>query len=222
MRRPTIKEGDQAPGQQPAGRQTAVRKTSFVLQTKAADAHANPFIQDAKSPVNLCHPEVIGVSSDDRVQVLEDGLDIPTLLSAGHVSDTVFELFKGTRSNTKVEAPKVKPQELETLAKTRKTSFCLMEREAERSQDLLGVNHSKSGFFWRFRENDKVIGVSHMAPTLGFDILIKGVEDHVGEQRRDDAPLRSTLSRDADDATVTDTGFEEGLEKSNDTAICDP
>ena len=97
-----------------------------------------------------------------------------------------------------------------------------MERESERSQDLLGVDHSKSGFFWRFREDDKVIGVSHMTPTLGFDILIKGVEDHVGEQRRDDAPLRSALGRDADDAIVADTGFEEGLEKSNDTAICDP
>ena len=35
-------------------------------------------------------------------------------------------------------------------------------------------------------------------------------------------PLRSTLGGDADDATVTDTGFEEGLEKTDDTAVCDP
>jgi hypothetical protein len=61
-----------------------------------------------------------------------------------------------------------------------------------------------------------------MPPTLGFDVLIEGIEDNVGKQRGDDAPLRSTLSRDADDATVTDTGFEEGLEKTDDTAVSDP
>jgi len=60
-----------------------------------------------------------------------------------------------------------------------------------------------------------------MPPAFGFDGLIEGIEDNVGEQRGDDATLRSTLSRDADDATVTDTGFKEGLQKTNNTAVCD-
>ncbi len=179
MLRPTIKQGEQAPRLQPAGGETAIGKTSLMLQTEATDTHANPPIQDTKSPEHLGHPEVIGVPPNDRVKVLEDGLDIPTLLSAGHVTDTVFELFKGTRSNAKAEASKVEPQELKTLAKIRETRFGLMERKSKSPKDLLGVDQSKSGFFWRFRENDKVIGVSHMTPALGFDILIKGVEDKV-------------------------------------------
>jgi hypothetical protein len=57
---------------------------------------------------------------------------------------------------------------------------------------------------------------------MSFDGLIKGIEDNVSEQGGDDAPLRSTLSRDADDATVTNTSFEKGLQKTNDAAVCDP
>jgi hypothetical protein len=171
---------------------------------------------------HLCHTEIVGISSDDRVKVLEDSLDIPPLLSVGHVSDTVFELLDGTRSDAKAEAAKVKPQELETLVKIRETSFGLMEGESEISEDLLSVGHSESGFLWRFRENDEVIGVSDMPPAFGLDFLVKGVEDNIGEQWRDDAPLRSTLGGDADDATITDTGFEEGMEKTDDTAVCDP
>jgi len=60
-----------------------------------------------------------------------------------------------------------------------------------------------------------------MPPTFGFDGLIKGIEDNIGEQRGDDAALRSTLRRDADDATVTNAGFEEGLQKTNNTTVCD-
>ena len=63
-----------------------------------------------------------------------------------------------------------------------------MERETEIPEDLLSVGHSESGFLWRFRENDEVIGVSDMPPTFGFDLLVKGVEDNIGEQRRDDPP----------------------------------
>jgi len=60
-----------------------------------------------------------------------------------------------------------------------------------------------------------------MPPVFGFDCLIEGIEDNVGEQGGDDATLRSTLSRDADDATVTDTGFKKGLQKTNNTTVCD-
>jgi hypothetical protein len=60
-----------------------------------------------------------------------------------------------------------------------------------------------------------------MPPSFGFDFLIKGVEDNVGEQRRDDATLRSAPSGDADDATITNTGLEEGNEETDDTAVCD-
>jgi hypothetical protein len=215
-------QGEQAPFLQHSGGQLAVRKTGFALQTEAANPHANPLIQGSESLVDLCDTKIVGVSSDDRIEIMEDSLDIPPLLSPGHIPDTVFELLKGTRSDAKAEATKVKPQELETLVKIRETSFRLMERELEVPEDLLSVSHSKSGFLGRFRENDKVVSVSDMPPAFGFDLLIKGIEDNVGEQRRDDAPLRSTLSRDADDATVTNTGFEEGLEKTNDTAVGDP
>jgi hypothetical protein len=222
MLRPTVLQGEQAPLLQFSGGQFAVRKTGFVLQTEAANPHANPLIQTSEGLEDLCRTEIVGKSSNDRVKVVEDGLDIPSLLSPGHVSDTVFELLNGARSDAKAEASKVKPQELKALVKIREASFRLMERETEVPEDLLSAGHSTGGFLWRFRENDEVIGVSDMSPAFGFDLLIEGIEDNVGEQRRDDAPLRSTLSRDADDATVTDSGFEEGLEKSNDTAVGDP
>jgi hypothetical protein len=96
-----------------------------------------------------------------------------------------------------------------------------MERELEISQDLLGVSQGMSGFLGRAREDDKIIGVSDMPPTFGLDGLVEGIENNVGEQRRDDAPLRTALSRDADDAIFTNAGFEEGLDKTEDTAVCD-
>jgi len=143
------------------------------------------------------------------------------LVAAGHSSDTVFELLNGTRSDVKAEASKAKPEELKTLVEIREARFRLVEGEFELPEYLLSVSHSKSGFLWRFREDDKIIGVSDMPPAFGFDFLIKGVEDNVGEQGGDDATLRSTLGRDADDATVTNSGFEEGNEETNDTAVCD-
>jgi len=222
MPKPALLQGEQAPLLQLTGGQLAIRMAGFALQTEAANPHTNPLIQTAESVGDLCHTEVVGISPNDRVKVLEDSLDIPPLLSPGHDSDTVFELLKGTRSDAKAEAAKVKPEELKSLMEIRETSFGLMEREFEISKDLLSVSHSESGFLWRFGENDEVIGVSDVPPTFGFDLLIEGVEDNIGEQRRDDAPLRSTLGGDADDATVTDTGFEEGLEKTDDTAVGDP
>jgi hypothetical protein len=215
-------QGEQAPLLQLSVGQLAVRVAGFALQTEAANPHASPLIQTSEGLEDLCHTEIVGISSNDRVKVLDDSLDVPPLLSPGHVSDTVFELLNGTRSDAKAEAAKVKPQELKSLVEIRKTSFRLMERESEIPEDLLSVGHSENGFLGRFRENDEVIGVSDMPPTFGFDFLIEGVEDNIGEQWRDDAPLRSTLGGDADDTTVTDTGFEEGLEKTDDTAVCDP
>jgi len=222
MLRPALLQGEQAPPLQHSDGQSAICKTSFALQTEAANPHANPLIQVSESVKDLCHTKIVGISSNDRVKVIEDSLDIPPLLSPGHISDTVFELLDRTRADAKAEAAKVKPEELKSLVKIRKTSFRLMEGESEISEDLLSVSHSKGGFLWRFREDDKIIGVSDVPPTFGFNLLIEGVEDNIGEQRRDDASLRGTLGRDADDATVTDTGFEEGYEKTDDTAVCDP
>lgn len=214
-------QGEQAPFLQLSGGQAAVCKTGFALHTEAASPHANPFIQGSESPEDLCDAKIVGKSSNDRIKIMKDSLDVPPLLSPSQETDTVFEFLDGTRSDAKAEASEVKPQELETLVEIREASFRLMEREFEVPEDLLSVSHSLSGFLWRFREYDEVIGVSDMPPTFGFDILIEGIENNVGEQRRDDAPLRSTLSRDADDATVTNTGFEEGPEKTNDTAVSD-
>jgi hypothetical protein len=70
---------------------------------------------------------------------------------------------------------------------TREASFRLMEGELESSQDLLGVSQGKSGFLRRAGEDDKIIGVSDMTPAFGLDGLVKGIENNVGEQRRDDS-----------------------------------
>jgi hypothetical protein len=196
--------------------------TSTFLQTEGTNPHADPRIQVCEDIGNICHTKVVGISSNDRIKVVEDSIDIPPLVATGHGSDTFFELLKGTRSDAKTVATKVKPEELETLAKIREASFRLMEGESERAEGLLGECHGKSGFLWRFGEDDKIIGVSDVPPTFGLDLLIEGVENNVGKQRRDDAPLGSTLSGDADDATITDTGFEEGLEKTDDATVCDP
>jgi hypothetical protein len=141
MLRPTIMQGEQAPLLQLSDGQLAVRVAGFALQTEAANPHANPLIQTSEGLKDLCRTEIVGVSSNDRVKVLDDSLDVPPF----------------------------------------------MERETEIPEDLLSVGHSESGFLWRFRENDEVIGVSDMPPTFGFDLLVKGVEDNIGEQRRDDA-----------------------------------
>lgn len=188
MLRPTIKQGEQAPFLQLIGGQLAIRIAGFALQTEAASPHADPLIQISESMKHLCRAKIVGISSDDRVKVLEDSLDVPPLLPPGHVSDAVFEFLNGTRSDAKAEAAKVKPQELKTLVEIRETSFGLMERESEVPEDLLSIGHSKNGFLWRFGENDEVIGVSDVPPTFGFDLLVKGVEDNIGKQRRDDAP----------------------------------
>jgi hypothetical protein len=59
----------------------------------------------------------VGISSNDRIEVIDDSLDVPPLLSPGHIPDTVFELLNGARSDAKAEASKVKPQELEALVR---------------------------------------------------------------------------------------------------------
>jgi hypothetical protein len=222
MLRPAMLQGEQAPLLQLTGGQKAIGMAGFALQTEAANPHTNPLIQTTESVKHLGHTEIVGISSNDRVKVLQDSLDIPPLLSPGHEADTVFELLNGTRSDAKAEAAKVKPQELKALVKTREARFCLMERESEVPKDLLSVSHGESGFLWRFREDDEIISVSDVPPAFGFNLLVEGVEDNVGEQRGDDASLRSTLGGDADDAMVTNTGFEEGFEKTDDTAVCDP
>jgi hypothetical protein len=101
--------------------------TGSSLQTEGTNTHAYPFVQASESPGNLCDAKIVGISSNDRIEIMEDSLDIPPLLSPGHIPDTVFELFKGTRSDAKAEASKVKPQELESLVKIREASFHLME-----------------------------------------------------------------------------------------------
>ncbi len=127
MPRPAILQGEQAPPLQLSDGQLAIRVAGFVLQTEAANPHANPLIQIAESVGNLCHTKIVGISANDRIKVMEDSLDIPPLLSPGHVPDTVFKLLNGTRSDAKAEASKVKPQELKTLVKIREASFRLME-----------------------------------------------------------------------------------------------
>jgi hypothetical protein len=199
-----------------------VSMASPSLQTEGANSHADPCIQVSKDIGNVCDTEVVGVSAKNRIKVFEDRLDVPPLVSPGHISDALFELLKGTRSNAKVVSAKVEPQELETLLEVREAGFRLMERESERTKGLLCECHGRSGFLRRFRENDKIISVSDVPPAFGLDFLVKGIEDNVSEQWRDDAPLRGTFSRDADDATITNTGFEEGLEKTNDATVCDP
>jgi hypothetical protein len=138
--------------------------------------------------IDLSHTEIVGEPSKDRIQVIKDGLDIPPLLPTSHETDAVFELLNGTRSDTKTEAAKVERQELKTLLEIRDTSFRIMEREFEIPKDLLGVRHGESGFLVRFGEDDEIISVSDVPPTLGFDLLIEGVEDNVGKQRRDYSP----------------------------------
>jgi hypothetical protein len=92
-------QGEQAPLLQLSDGQLAVCEAGFMLQTEAANPHANPLIKSSKRPEDLCDTEVVGKSSNDRVEVIDDRIDIPPLLSTSHKADTVFELFKGALSN---------------------------------------------------------------------------------------------------------------------------
>jgi len=116
------------------------------LQPEGADTHADPFVQVRKRFGYLSDTKIVSISPNDGIKVKEDSLDIPPLVSPGHGADALFELLKGTRSDAKTEASKVKPQEFKALVKIREAGFCLMEREIEISKDLLGVSHGKSGF----------------------------------------------------------------------------
>ena len=114
-----------------------------MLQTKAANPHANPLVEVPKRTEDLCDAEIVGESSNDWVKVTDDCPDIPPLLSTSHKSNTVFKLFQGTVSDFKAEASKAKPQEVKSLLKIREASFGLMEREFENSEGLLGVSQSE-------------------------------------------------------------------------------
>src|SRR6266498_1133607 len=111
-------------------------RTDSALQTEGPNTHTKPFIQFAKRPGDFCDTKVVGISANDRVKIIEDGLDVSPLIAPGHKSDSVFKSFKGLRSDTKAEASKVKPEKVKTLMEIREASFRLMERELEISQDL--------------------------------------------------------------------------------------
>jgi len=123
-----------------------VSMTGTPLQPEGADTHADPFIQMRKRSGHLSNTKVVSVSPNDGIKVKEDSLDIPPLVSPRYGADAFFELLKGTRSDTKTEASKVKPQEFKALVEVREARFRLMEREIEIPKDLLGVCHGKSGF----------------------------------------------------------------------------
>ena len=54
--------------------------TGFALSTEAANPHTNPLIQISERMIDLCHAEIVGKTSKDRIQVIKDSLDIPPLL----------------------------------------------------------------------------------------------------------------------------------------------
>jgi hypothetical protein len=123
-----------------------VSMTGASLQTEGTDSHAYPFIQDRERLGYLRYTKIVSISANDGIKVTEDSVDISPLVSPSHGADTIFELLKGTRSDAKTEASKVKPQEFKTLVEIREASFRLMEREIEIPEDLLGVSHGKGGF----------------------------------------------------------------------------
>jgi hypothetical protein len=111
------------------GGQAMVGMTGTPLQPEGADTHADPFVQMRKRCGHLSDTEVVSISPNDGIKVKEDSPDIPPLVSPRYGADALFELLKGTRSDTKAEASKVKPQEFKTLMEIREARFRLMERE---------------------------------------------------------------------------------------------
>ena len=151
------------------------------LHLEGARSHTNPGIKVTETIVNLGYPHVVGPSSNDRIQVMEDGLDVSPLLTPRQPSDLVLEPFEGFISDSQSVIGKSKPDKLETLSKVRDPSFGLVQRELEFVEYLPYQIESLSSFLAVAADNDEVICVSHMTPTSSFDGLIQVIEHEITE-----------------------------------------
>jgi hypothetical protein len=57
-------------------------------------------VQSPEKALDIAATEIIRPSSYDWIQLLEDGVDIVTLLSTGERADFVFELVEGFWADT--------------------------------------------------------------------------------------------------------------------------
>jgi hypothetical protein len=135
-------------------------------------------------------------------------------LTPGQRSNAFFELIYGFLSDSKAVSFKAKAEELKTSAKIRETSFRLLERQLESLKNLLDVFQGFRGFLGRAGEDQEIICISDKSPVSTLDGLVQVVEHDIGDQGRDDAALRTSLSRDADGSILAYSCFEEGLDES--------
>src|SRR5215470_2694255 len=70
-------------------------------------------------------------------------------------------------------------------------------------------------------EHDEVIGVSHEAKAVLIELPVQVVEDGVGQQRTDDAPLGSAHRSRLKDAVLHYTRAKEFLDEVENVAVSD-
>ena len=89
--------------------------TRSTLGFERADPHANPRIQPGEEHADFGDTEIPRIAAKDSIEVLDDGFDVPPLLTSGQLSNLFFEPLDGFGSDAKAQRSKVKPEKLKAL-----------------------------------------------------------------------------------------------------------
>ncbi len=180
---PALVQGEQAPLRQASVAEAPVVVSAATFGLECANAHADPTVEPIEHADDFGGTEVPRETSNDRVEVEEDRVDVSPLLTLGQDSDLVLEVFDGLGADPHAEPSKAEAEELEALAEIRETSLCLMEREFESPQHLLDEGPGLDRLLGSGTEHDEVVCVPHVAVAPGLEGLVEVVEDQVREPR---------------------------------------
>jgi len=90
-----------------------------------------------------------------------------------------------------------------------------LKRQLESLKHLPDVVQGFRGFLGGAGEDQEIVCISDKPPVSLFDGLVQAVENDISDEWRNDAALRTSLSRDADNSVLTYSCLEEGLDESD-------
>lgn len=132
---PAFLQGEQPPlCEAPVGKSPVV-VVAFALQLKSAHAHSDPLVELSQCIGGLGHPDVSRPTSQNRVKIREDGIDVPALLSARQLSDFVLESLDGFGFDSQAVRSKSKPEKLKACPEVRQRRLFRVELQL----DCLGI-----------------------------------------------------------------------------------
>jgi len=93
--RPALLQGEQAPLRQASVADTAVVRATTALGLECAHTHPDPGVEANEQAADFRRAEIPRETSKDRIEVLEDRVDVSPLLTTGRESDLVLESVEG-------------------------------------------------------------------------------------------------------------------------------